>query len=69
MRRYMYFSYRDVAANPTEKAKGGSVRCVRYWFLENLSVPHVREWQVWIKFVSSNSSKTKKLFSESLCWN
>jgi uncharacterized protein (TIGR02145 family) len=30
MRRYMYFSYRDVAANPTEKTKGASVRCVRY---------------------------------------
>jgi uncharacterized protein (TIGR02145 family)/uncharacterized repeat protein (TIGR02543 family) len=30
MRRYLYFSYRDVAANPTEKTKGASVRCVRY---------------------------------------
>jgi uncharacterized protein (TIGR02145 family) len=30
MRRYLYFSYRDVAANPTEKSKGASVRCVRY---------------------------------------
>jgi uncharacterized protein (TIGR02145 family) len=30
MRRYLYFSYRDVAANPTEKTKGASVRCVKY---------------------------------------
>ncbi len=30
MRRYLYFSYRDVAANTTDKGNGLSVRCVRY---------------------------------------